>query len=460
MSLKAPTHFPFIPIKTWIIGSAILLFATTGFSQDVVSIDYLLSTPSKQVDIYRLDRKDSTLLVIPFDFSSNESDFEQLMDSLQQSDRTIEKIDFVYTRFKVSETFDQEKLNRSRLELLRLHAPLIFDNNLIEWNFYEQVNDFNLESNKRLFHGFVIHFLKHPTYAGNKGLSTEEEIKIIKDYLKTVVRKSESSSFHVIERSPQFYPILKKKKEKGILYDKKFLRIWRKQSPVLYDTIWTPVIEEGFYKPFPTDTVVIQTLRRYEDKWNCNFLIEDVTGSMYPYIAQTLAWKKLKMDSSILEHFVFFNDGDNHPDGPIGKSGGAYYFHSDDFEKIADEIYRVMQKGSGGGAPENNIEATLYGESKFKESDSYILIADNNAPIRDMAISNKIQKPTHMILCGVRNGRIHHSYINLAIKTGGTLHTIEEDINKIATLSPGDIFEMGGQKWKYLGPDQIVLIRE
>ncbi|MDB4517034.1 hypothetical protein N9089_05485, partial [Crocinitomicaceae bacterium] len=201
------------------------------------------------------------------------------------------------------------------------------------------------------------------------------------------------------------------------------------------------------------------TLRNYEDQWNCDYVVEDVTGSMYPYIAQTLAWKKLKLETSSISHFVFFNDGDANPDGPIGKSGGAYYIESHDFEEIGERVTEVMRKGYGGGAPENNVEATLFAEKKFDESDSYILIADNNAPVRDMSISGKITKPTHIILCGVRNGRIHHSYINLAIMTGGTLHTIEEDIVSINKLEPGDTFEMGGQKFKFNSVGSIELVR-
>lgn len=439
------------------------LFSMTPLlSQDVVSIDYLMSMPHNQVDVYKVDKTDIKLVYIPFDFSASQIENEDLLDSLLSGELPIERIDFIYTRFKVSEAFDQEQLNRSRLELLRKHAAFIFDNNLIEWNFFEQVNNLNLEENKKLFHGFVIHYLQHPTYAGNNGgLSTEEEINAIEAYLKKVIIPSSGSSVEeIIKRPQEYYPILKSKQTKGIRYSKQIFGTWRKAAPITYDTIWTDLRTAGFYSPFCNDTVVIKTLRNYEEKWNCNYLIEDVTGSMYPYIAQTLAWKKMKLDSSILEYFVFFNDGDHHPDGPIGKSGGAYYTQSHDFEEIGSNIKEVMLKGGGGGAPENNIEALLYAETKFNESDSYILIADNNAPIRDLAILKDIKKPVHIILCGVRNGRIHHSYINLAIQTGGSLHTIEEDIDDVNKLNPGDIFEMGGQKWKFISVGSIVLVKE
>lgn len=434
---------------------------TPIFSQDVVPIDYLMESEVRQVKIYNVDHSDTNLLIIPFDYSSSQTETRDLFDSISSSNRPIEKIDFVYTKYKVSEDFDQAKLNRKRLELLRNHAPFIFDNNVIDWHFYEQANNLSLEENKKLFHGFVIHFLNNSAYAGNNGrMTTEEEIAAIENYLHSV---RTSSSKRVVDKitecATRYSPILRRKREKGIYYSKKFFGIWRKEIPATYDTTWTESIIPGSYKPFGKDTVVIKTLRTYEDKWNCNYVVEDVTGSMYPYIAQTLAWKKLKMDTSVLEHFVFFNDGDSRPDGPIGKSGGAYYIQSHDFKEIGNKIKMVMRKGSGGGAPENNIEATLFAEKKFKESDSYILITDNYAPIRDMSISDKVKKPTHVIVCGVRNGTIHHSYIKLALQTGGSIHTIEEDVDDILELKAGDTFEMGGQKWKYLNRGHIVLIR-
>jgi hypothetical protein len=420
-----------------------------------------METPVTSVDVYKVDYLDSTKVYIPFDFSASDAEIESRIDSLLSKNKAIEKIDFVYTQFRVSEDFDQDKLNRERLELLHRNARYIFDNNVIDWKFYRQTNNFGLEENKGLFHGFVIHYLTHPTYEGNDGgLSTEEEIDAILDYLVEVkLPETKTEMGGIVEGCKGYLPLSKRKREKGITYKKKLFGLFRKRDTPCYDTSWTTYTVAGVYMPFVQDTVVMRTLRNYYDEWNCNYVVEDVTGSMYPYIAQTLAWKKLKMDSAGIEHFVFFNDGDSRPDGPIGKSGGAYYINSNSYKKVTDFVAQVMRKGNGGGAAENNIEATIYAEDSFDESESYILIADNYAPIRDMKISEKVKKPTHIILCGVRNGRIHHSYIKLALQTGGTLHTIEEDIVGIEVMKPGDIFEMGGQKWMYNSRGDIVLVR-
>lgn len=429
-------------------------------AQDVVSIDYLLGSPIKTVEKYNTQTLDSSVVLIPFDFANGSTNSLDMLDSIFSGSKPIVKIDFVYTRFKVSPDFDQKELNRQRLECLRERAPMIFDNNVIEWEFYEQANTFDLETNRSYFHGFAIHLLEDDYYAGNYGkMTTDGEITFISDYLKEIYPEVSVRSVSKIQAiDGKYLPISKRKREKGIRYHKKLI-FWRKREAVTYDTLWVTESVPGAYRGVIADTVVIRTLRNYEDKWDCVLVVEDVTGSMYPYIAQTLAWKKLKMDSTKLQHFVFFNDGDSKPDGPIGKSGGAYYIHSNELKAIEDKVYSVMKKGYGGGAPENNVEATLYAEEAYGDSPSYILIADNNAPVRDMVLRKDIEKPIHLILCGVRNGRIHHSYITLAMTTGGSLHTIEEDIDSVPELKPGDTFDMGGQKFE-LSPDgRLILVR-
>lgn len=49
--------------------------------------------------------------------------------------------------------------------------------------------------------------------------------------------------------------------------------------------------------------------------------------------------------------------------------------------------------------------------------DSFIMIADNNAPIKDITLIKQVTKPVNIILCGVTD-KIHPNYVELAAKTG------------------------------------------
>jgi hypothetical protein len=60
-----------------------------------------------------------------------------------------------------------------------------------------------------------------------------------------------------------------------------------------------------------------------------------------------------------------------------------------------------------------------------------------------------IDKPIHVILCGVRE-QIHPDYLWLAYKTRGTLHTIEEDIMNLGAMMEGKTVTIKGRTYKLL----------
>lgn len=442
-----------------ILAFLFLFSSNLANSQHVVSIDYLLEMEPEITEEYDVDNLDSTCVLIPFDFAGNNSFTQEVIDSMLSLSIPITKIDFVYTRFAVAEDFDQHKLNEKRLNFLEKVRPSIFDNNVIEWKFYEQSNTLSHEENQELFHGFVFHFLTAKTYFGNDPERTAFEIDFLRRGCLEMPYRLTVDSTIVRKRSGGgFIPILKKKQEKGIRYPKK--SIWgRKWDAYVYDTTYSyDTVYPRWTSRTIVDTVVLKTFNNYSEQMKDVLVIEDVTGSMYPYVAQTFEWRRKKLAETDLRHFVFFNDGDSRPDGPIGKSGGAYYIESDSIEEVEEFVYSVMQKGGGGYAPENNLEATIYGQKKFSDCSSYVLIADNYAAVRDMTLLGKIKKPTRIILCGARSGRIHHTYVSIAMATGGSLHTIQEDVDGIAELKVGETVEIGDQKFKYTLEGRLILV--
>ena len=79
-----------------------------------------------------------------------------------------------------------------------------------------------------------------------------------------------------------------------------------------------------------------------------------------------------------------------------------------------------------------------------------VLIADNNAPPRDMALLSKIKKPVHVILCGTEVGDIELAYLQIARKTGGSLHTMEESLNELAKLKEGQTVKFGDKSYRII----------
>ncbi len=79
-----------------------------------------------------------------------------------------------------------------------------------------------------------------------------------------------------------------------------------------------------------------------------------------------------------------------------------------------------------------------------------VMIVDNNAPVKDIELLSKFNTPVHIILCADVS-YVNPDYLLIAWKTKGSIHTIEEDITKIAAMSEGKTIIVAGQKYKIMG---------
>lgn len=176
------------------------------------------------------------------------------------------------------------------------------------------------------------------------------------------------------------------------------------------------------------DKVVTEVFERNRQWKNC-LVVTDVTGSMYPYMAQFLLWHQQNLDKRSGNHdFVFFNDGDNLPDDlkKVGRVGGVYYKQTANYDSLQAKMTIAMTSGGGGDGPENNLEAIIYGLKQNPHCKEVILVADNWATPRDMELLKLIKVPVHVILCGATS--MNMEYINIAKQTKGSIHTIEHDL--------------------------------
>jgi len=267
-----------------------------------------------------------------------------------------------------------------------------------------------------------------------------------------------------IKYKPLYYiPKSKRKKKKGILYSRRtilnrelakdtlfirtrdfFTGITGGSYPIyLYDGHLTFTPEKFVNFKF-ADSVVTVSLKM-SDNHTDNVLVEDVTGSMYPYILQTFLWRRLYISKANLRNFVFFNDGDRTPDRSkiIGNTKGIYSISTDSILEVEELVYATMSKGDGGDSPENNIEALIYAQEKFPDK-NLVMIADNNALVKDISLLNKVTKPVHVILCGAHRG-VMANYIMIASQTGGKLTTIEKTYYDLKNIKQGDKITIGGQ---------------
>lgn len=67
-----------------------------------------------------------------------------------------------------------------------------------------------------------------------------------------------------------------------------------------------------------------------------------------------------------------------------------------------------------------------------------------------MALLPKLKElkiPISIIICGV-NSVINTKYLEIAYATNGSIHTIEEDLDEMGKLNEGQVFKIGGLKYR------------
>jgi hypothetical protein len=172
---------------------------------------------------------------------------------------------------------------------------------------------------------------------------------------------------------------------------------------------------------------------------------------MSPYISQLLVWLRLNESEGTFTHLLFFNDGDDKmtSEKEIGSTGGLYSTPNLGWEHNLDVALESLDGGYGGDGPENDIEALLRGIDDCPSCTDVILVADNFSAVRDMELMRRLGKPIHVVLCGsyISSGSFvaNTEYLDLARDTKGSIHTIEEDIERFMALKEGDEIEIDGK---------------
>lgn len=205
---------------------------------------------------------------------------------------------------------------------------------------------------------------------------------------------------------------------------------------------------KSFTIPMYNDSTLYKVFNR-NPKWNKMIVVTDVTGSMYPYIAQLLVWHQLnlKTKKDKVKQITFFNDGDSKRAKPIGSTGGIYHTKSREFDDFKAVLYKAMKAGSGGDQPENNIEAVLKAIKSCPKGEDIIMVADNYTTPRDLMLAKKINQPIKIILCGAYEN-INIEYLNLARELKGSIHTMSEDIADLAKYNEGESVFIAGKEFK------------
>lgn len=356
-------------------------------------IDAIMSQKPVYIRRYRRESKPKDKLILQVAYATPMIMRDDLIRFEKHSGQPVESIDYIVTRCdKPDPMASPEVLNRRRLEALAQALPMLFRNHLISYRVLAQIGCKTDKIGSTWFHGFIIHFREKPSMA---------TAKRDKDYLADVAK-----------------------------------------GKIPAEKVVDPGEREG-----SGNATVLKVFDRNKN-WQNLAVINDLTGSMSPYAAQIIVWHKLNKKKRNPELYVFFNDGDSKTteQKEVGKTGGLYHKKVKDEEELGELMGQTLSGGFGGDGPENDIEATLFAIENCKTCHDIVLIADNYSDMRDMELIKELKKPVHVILCGARGG-IHTQYLKLARETGGSVHTLEQDLTDLINMSDGDTLQFGDKTY-------------
>jgi len=386
------------------------------------------------------------------------------------------RIDVVYSKYPLREGEYHEIYP---LLLNRLKALFAMDAELnrsgIEWNKILQTHCENNGQVSRLYHGIVIWYKTKqkeikasPTPSLSPNTSTASTVsvpveKTAEKLFSPQFNKNDLSDIIDHIRTSAFFPdsirkaVVTKSADVQISIVKKYLDhvLHTEEESLSQENIKRYLGEiNDFISMYRTDETVSETFNRHLE-WKNLAVVNDWTGSMYGYGAQVMQWHLQNLKRSGVTSLTLFNDGDEKPDSKkkIGETGGIYSEKAGNIKKIIALFYLVMLRGSGGDIPENDIEALLHAKETFSNSE-LVLIADNNACIKDLELVQKIGKPVKVILCGVeKEGLINPDYVALAKISGGGIYTIDDDIENIEaqTGATGELISMEDPRIRLTG---------
>jgi len=445
-----------------LIVLVLTVFACNSLQAGNAYTELLLKVKPERVEAYKLLSTNPAPVLVRMPFNSDSILNPEVFARLRGIKAA--RIDLVYTAYREAKSFDQPLLNRGRLDSLLKYGPALLDDPLTEWHFVAQTGATTADSAAKLFHGFVIYPRKEVSEADSKIEMTFLETTM--DSINCFLLKEDSICVIPTMRFktrwvPTGYYIpksrlLQKRGVKSLVKGSRYPYMEKaltRDTIIKYDSVrcYGGPIDSRIFQYLP-DSTVIKVLERHPE-WKNKLVVTDVTGSMSPYSAQLLVWYKLRKATADVKWFTFFNDGDNATDNrkTIGRTGGIYMLDGrKPYDDMQNTMQEAMRKGNGGDAPENNIEALLKGLEYCPECTDVIMIADNSAPVKDLMLLNKVNRPIKIVLCGADNGIINAEYLDIARKTGGSVHLLNQDVTDLMKMNEGEMIELGTRRYKII----------
>ncbi len=211
------------------------------------------------------------------------------------------------------------------------------------------------------------------------------------------------------------------------------------------------------------DSTASRILERHKNRWRNVVVVADFTSSMYPHATELFSWLAQNRRSQYIKGAVFFTDCDSLGRETQPGSPGKMYVVGDWRNADILPIFIDASRNTMGNreSAENDVEAILYAQQQFANAGSFVLIADNGSPVKDMHLLSQVKKPVRIVLCGNTydlNVAIQPDYLKIAAATRGSIHTAASDLPDVTKIARGSKIRVGKFRYRYR-KGRFVLIR-
>lgn len=216
------------------------------------------------------------------------------------------------------------------------------------------------------------------------------------------------------------------------------------------------VLLQHLLDPTPgPDSTVLEVLNRNLRQWRNAVIVCDLTTSMDPYAAQLYAWFRQNRRNPNVLGTVFFTDCDSlgQETRPGGPPGAFFVTRERELHAALPTMLAAARNTAHNDLdPENVVEALQYAQRAFPQARHLVLLADNGSRVKDMSLLPGLTKPVHVIACGgaaTESNAFQPDQYQIALRTGGSVHTLEDDLNQPAQLTNHTFVRLGSHYYRY-----------
>ena len=201
-----------------------------------------------------------------------------------------------------------------------------------------------------------------------------------------------------------------------------------------------------------TNQEIKAMLFRNKDNWKQKRIVANIDCSMYQYIDELMVWNysdEVEQQNNTYWLFNGFQNNSKKSDSGNDRRG-IFYVPNNDIEGFCNTVDKIVNFSCSGNRLENVVEALILGAKDKSPDEELLFIADNYSDVSDLYKLKELEVPVRVLLTASEYG-VNEHYIEIAYRTGGSVHTTFEDISseKLKSLEDGQRLQIGKYSYQF-----------